>query len=243
HPGICDNLVTDHGPLVSLLKRVREAPGVRKVLIASGIRYDLAERSPAFIDELARHHTGGQLSVAPEHVNDAVLEKMKKPPVASYDRFAEQFRCASEAAGKDQHLVPYFISGHPGSTLKDMVDLAVYLKREGLKPRQVQDFIPTPMSMATTMYYTGIDPLTREPVYSARDLHEKRLQKALLMYWDPAHHDLVREALTKAGCSRLIGTGPQCLVPPASGKGSLSIHAQRKARGGPAAGSSRRPRS
>ncbi len=238
HPGVCENLVTDHAPLVQLLRAVRGAPGVKKVFIASGVRYDLAERSPEFVRELAEHHTGGQLSVAPEHVNPSVLEKMKKPPVASYDRFAEQFKCASDAAGKSQHLVPYFISGHPGSTLKDMVDLALYLKREGLKPRQVQDFIPTPMSMATCMYYTGIDPFTREPVYSARDLHEKRLQKALLLYWDPAHHDMVREALTRAGCTKWIGTGPQCLVPPASGKGSLSIHAKRKA----GAGGSRRPR-
>jgi uncharacterized radical SAM protein YgiQ len=229
HPGVCENLVTDHAPLISLLRAVRKEPGVKKVFIASGVRYDLAERSPEFVKELATHHTGGQLSVAPEHVNDDVLDKMKKPGIASYNRFAEQFRCASEDAGKEQHLVPYFISGHPGSTLKDMVDLALYLKKQGLKPRQVQDFIPTPMSMAACMYYTGIDPLTREPVYTARDLHEKRLQKALLLYWDPAQHDLAREALVKAGRSDLIGTAPHCLVPPASGKGSLSIHARRRA--------------
>ena len=229
HPGVCENLVTDHKPLISLLRAVRKEPGVKKVFIASGVRYDLAERSPEFVKELAQHHTGGQLSVAPEHVNDAVLEKMKKPGIESYNRFAEQFRCASEDAGKQQHLVPYFISGHPGSTLRDMVDLAVYLKKQGLKPRQVQDFIPTPMSMAACMYYTGIDPLTREPVYTARDLYEKRLQKALLLYWDPAQHDLTREALVKAGRGDLIGTGAHCLVPPATGKGSLSIHARRQA--------------
>ncbi|MEZ4390167.1 MAG: DUF3362 domain-containing protein, partial [Polyangiales bacterium] len=141
----------------------------------------------------------------------------------------------SEEAGKNQFLVPYFISGHPGSTLKDMVDLALWLRERGMRPRQVQDFIPTPMSLATTMYHTGVDPLTRTPVYTARDLHEKKLQKALLMCWDPAQHDLAREALLKAGRKDLIGNGPRCLVPPAAGKGSLSIHA-RRAKAGPAKG-------
>jgi radical SAM superfamily enzyme YgiQ (UPF0313 family) len=184
------------------------------------VRYDLAERSPRFIEELAAHHTGGQLSVAPEHNKKDVLDKMKKPGIESYERFAAQFRCASEEAGKSQFLVPYFISGHPGSTLKDMVELAIYLKKNGMRPRQVQDFIPTPMSMATCMYHTGLDPFTREPVYTAKDLHEKKLQKALLLYWDPAHHDEAREALIKAGRRDLIGTGPRCLVPPATGKGA-----------------------
>ena len=226
-PSICENLVTDHGPLLSLMKRVREEPGVKKVFVASGVRYDLAERSPEFIETLAKHHTGGQLSVAPEHSNKDVLDKMKKPGIESYERFAEQFSCASEEAGKNQFLVPYFISGHPGSTLKDMVDLALWLKERNMKPRQVQDFIPTPMSLATTMYFTGIDPLSRTAVYTARELHEKRLQKALIFYWDPSHHDETREALVKAGRQDLIGTKPGCLVPPASGKGSLSIHQQR----------------
>ena len=232
HPGVCENLVTDHGPLVKLLRAVRKEPGIKKVYVASGIRYDLAELSPEFVGELARHHTGGQLSVAPEHNEERVLEKMKKPPVASYERFVEQFACASEAAGKDQYLVPYFISGHPGSTLRDMVELALWLKARGLRPRQVQDFIPTPMSMATCMYFTGLDPFTREPVYTARELGDKRLQKALLFYWDAAHHDEVREALAQAGRRDLIGTGPGCLVPPASGKGSLPRYMQRQSRGG-----------
>ncbi len=214
HPGVCENLQTDHGPLIDLLKRVRREDGIKRVFIASGVRYDLAERSPAFIKELARHHTGGQLSVAPEHVNDNVLDKMKKPGVASYERFAEQFTCASQEAGKDQHLVPYYISGHPGSTLTDMIDLALYLKARGVRPRQVQDFIPTPMSMATAMYYTGADPFTREPVYTAKDLREKKLQKALLLYWDPAQQHLARIALRKAGRADLIGHRTGCLVPP-----------------------------
>ena len=214
HPGVCDNLQTDHGPLLDLLRKVRREPGVRRAFIASGIRTDLAERSPQFVRELAQHHTGGQLSVAPEHVSEAVLDKMKKPGVASYERFAEQFACASQDAGKEQHLVPYYISGHPGSTLADMIDLALYLKAKGIRPRQVQDFIPTPMSMATAMYHTGHDPFTREPVYTARDLRDKKLQKALLLYWDPTHHPLARDALRKAGRADLIGRRPGCLVPP-----------------------------
>jgi uncharacterized radical SAM protein YgiQ len=227
YPDVCENLVTDHGPLLEVMKAVREAEGVKKVYIASGVRYDLAERSPEFVRALAEHHTGGLLSVAPEHSKKEVLDKMKKPGIESYERFAEQFRCASEGADKEQHLVPYFISGHPGSRLTDMVDLAVYLKQKGMRPRQVQDFIPTPMSMATAMYYTGLDPFTREPVYTARDLRDKQLQKALLLYWDPAHHDEAREALLKAGRGDLIGSGARCLVPPASGKGSLPMHMQR----------------
>lgn len=229
HPGICDNLVTEHEPLLDLMRDVRQARGVKKVFIASGIRYDLAERSPEFVSELARHHTGGQLSVAPEHSRADVLDKMKKPGIESYERFDAQFCAASEAAGHRQFLVPYFISGHPGSTLDDMVHLAQWLKARGMRPRQVQDFIPTPMSMATCMYYTGIDPLSREPVYTAHDLHDKRLQKALLLYWDPKQHDLVREALVRSGRRDLIGTGPQCLVPPARGKGALPRHAVARA--------------
>lgn len=228
HPGVCENLETDHEPLIDLLKKVRSEKGIKKVFVASGVRYDLAERSPKFVRELARHHTGGQLSVAPEHVDDDVLDKMKKPGKESYERFAEMFACASDEAGKDQHLVPYYISGHPGSTLDSMIALATYLKKRGIRPRQVQDFIPTPMSMATAMYYTGDDPFTRKPVYTAKDLRDKRKQKALLLYWDPAHHDLAREALIEARRGDLIGSAPHCLVPPASGKGSLSVHAQRK---------------
>ena len=215
HPGVCENMVTDHGPLVRLLKKVRTAPGIRRVFIASGVRYDLAERSPEFIRELAAHHTGGQLSVAPEHVDPKVLDKMKKPGVESYERFAAAFCQASEAAGKEQYLVPYFITGHPGSTLADTIALARYLKRNDLRPRQVQDFIPTPMSIATTMYYTGLDPFSGEPVPVARDLRDKRLMKALIFWWDPEHWPLAREALKKAGRTELIGTGPSALIPPA----------------------------
>src|SRR5450432_911058 len=180
HPGVCDNLKTDHEPLIDLLRKVRAEKGVKRVFIASGIRYDLAERSPEFIAELAKHHTGGQVSVAPEHSNPEVLKKMKKPGIEVYERFAQAFCQASEAAGKEQYLVPYFITGHPGSTLTDTIDLALYLKRQNLRPRQIQDFIPTPMAIATAMYHTGIDPLTNEPVYTARDMREKRMMKALI---------------------------------------------------------------
>jgi uncharacterized radical SAM protein YgiQ len=215
HPGICENLVTDHGPLVGLLKQIRREPGIKRVFVASGVRYDLAERSPEFVRELARHHTGGQLSVAPEHTDPDVLAKMKKPPVEHYERFAQAFCQASEQAGKEQYLVPYFITGHPGSTLKDTIALARWLKERNLRPRQVQDFIPTPMAIATAMFYTGIDPLTMEPVPVVRDLREKKQMKALLYWWDPEQQPLAREALSRAGRADLIGHGPRCLVPPA----------------------------
>jgi uncharacterized radical SAM protein YgiQ len=214
HPGICENLHTDHDPLVDLLKKVRAEPGIKKVFIASGVRYDLAERSPAFIRELAQHHTGGQVSVAPEHNDPDVLDRMKKPAIQSYERFAQAFCQASENAGKEQYLVPYFITGHPGSTLRDTIELALYLKRKKMRPRQVQDFIPTPMAIATAMYYTGIDPLSGKPVYAATDLREKRMMKALLFYWDKQHWPLAREALRKASRADLIGKSPRCLVPP-----------------------------
>jgi len=214
HPGICENLETDHGELVQLMKQVREEPGVKHVFIASGVRYDLAERSPEYVRELAAHHVGGQLSVAPEHVSPRVLEKMKKPGIESFERFQEMFACASREAGKEQYDIPYFISGHPGSTLQDMVELAQWLKQNGKRPRQVQDFIPTPMSMAACMYYSGYDPFTLEPVYTATGLREKKLQKALLLYWNPEQWPLAREALREAGREDLIGRGPRCLVPP-----------------------------
>ncbi len=237
HPGVCENLVTDHSPLLSLMKAVREEKGIKRVFIASGVRYDLAERSPEFVRELAKHHTGGQLSVAPEHSNDNVLEKMKKPSIRSYERFAQMFCNASEEAGKEQFLVPYFITGHPGSTLKDTIELALYLKRNDMRPRQVQDFIPTPMAIATTMFYTGIDPLTGDPVYSARDLREKRMMKALVFYWDPQHWPLARDALRQAGRHDLIGRGPNALVPP-EGAGDRAI---RERRVNASSGASRRP--
>ena len=246
HPGVCENLVTDHAPLVDLLRKVREEKGIKKVYVASGIRYDLAERSPEFIRELARHHTGGQLSVAPEHSNPEVLKKMKKPGIESYERFAQAFCQASEAAGKEQYLIPYFITGHPGSTLKDTIELALYLKQSNLRPRQIQDFIPTPMAIATAMYHTGIDPLTNEPVYTATDLREKRMMKALIFWWDEASWPLAREALVKAGRRDLIGRGPRCLVPPEYGLTAPAISPSSRtpgtSRAAPRYSGARRPR-
>ncbi|HEY8087638.1 MAG TPA: DUF3362 domain-containing protein, partial [Polyangiaceae bacterium] len=192
--------------------------GIKRVYIASGVRYDLAERSPEFVKELAQHHTGGQLSVAPEHNSTEVLDKMKKPPIEHYERFAQMFCKASEEAGKEQYLVPYFITGHPGSTLKDTIELALYLKSNDMRPRQVQDFIPTPMAVATTMFHTGLDPLTMKPVYTATDLREKRMMKALIFWWDEASWPLAREALRKAGRGDLVGRGPHCLVPGEQGQ-------------------------
>jgi uncharacterized radical SAM protein YgiQ len=217
HPGVCENLQTDHGPLVDLMRKVRSEPGVGRVFIASGVRYDLASRSPEFIRELAVHHTGGQLSVAPEHNNPRVLDKMKKPGIEHYERFARAFCQASERAGKQQYLVPYFITGHPGSTLEDTIELALYLKKNNLRPRQVQDFIPTPMAMATAMYYTGLDPFNGEAVYTARDLREKRMMKALVFWWSSEHWPLAREALVKAKRRDLIGRGAEHLIPPETG--------------------------
>ncbi len=216
HPGVCENLLTDHGPLIDVMQKARAEPGIKHIFIASGVRYDLAERSPEYVKELATHHVGGQLSVAPEHVSKRVLEKMKKPGIESFERFQSMFACASEEAGKEQYDIPYFISGHPGSTLEDMIELALWLKQNGKRPRQVQDFIPTPMSMASAMYYSGWDPLKLEPVYTARGLREKKLQKALLLYWNPEQWPLAREALELAGRSDLIGRAPHCLVPPES---------------------------
>ena len=213
HPKICENLVTDHNPLIDLLRRVRQEKTVKRAFIASGIRYDLANESPEFIREMAAHHTGGQLSVAPEHNDTSVLDKMKKPPIEHYERFAQAFCQASEDAGKEQYLIPYLITGHPGSGLKDTIELALYLKRNGLKPRQIQDFIPTPMAMATAMYYSGFDPFTLEPVKTVRSLREKRQMKAVVLYWDPQHWPLAREALRQVGRRDLIGSGPGCLVP------------------------------
>ncbi|MGV3622442.1 MAG: YgiQ family radical SAM protein, partial [Archangium sp.] len=214
HPGVCENLNTDHGPLIDLMREARKEEGIKHIFIASGVRYDLAELSPEYVKELATFHTGGQLSVAPEHVSPRVLEKMKKPGIESYERFQSMFACESKNAGKEQYDIPYFISGHPGSTLDDMIDLAMWLKQSGRRPRQVQDFIPTPMSVAACMFFSGIDPLKMEPVFVAKGLKEKRLQKALILYWNPEHWDDVREALTDAGRTDLTGRGPNALVRP-----------------------------
>jgi len=213
HPGICKLLGTDHGPLVALMKEVREEPGIRKVSVSSGIRMDLAQLSPEYVRELAEHHTGGRLKVAPEHTSPKVLEAMKKPSIDNFGVFVEQFRQASADAGKPkQQVVPYFIASHPGSDLADMIDLAVYLKRNGYRPDQVQDFIPAPFDIATCMYYTGIDPFTKKEVHVAKGINDRKMQRALMQFFKPENYFTVREALIKAGRADLIG-GCEGLIP------------------------------
>jgi len=213
HPTICKLLGTDHGPLLGLMKRVRQVNGVRKVFVSSGIRMDLAQLSSEYLQELAAHHTGGRLKVAPEHTSPKVLELMKKPSIDNFGRFAGRFRRASAAAGKPrQQIVPYFIASHPGCDLNDMIDLALYLKRNGYRPDQVQDFIPAPFDIATCMYYTGLDPFTMKPVQTAKNLRDRKLQRALMQFFKPENYFLVREALIKAGRADLIG-GCEGLIP------------------------------
>ena len=217
YPKICSNLNTDHKPLIDLLRSARTQPGVRHVHVASGIRYDLALCNPAYVAEIARHHTGGQLSVAPEHVDPRVLHLMRKPGIAAFEQFAARFGQESDAAGKQQFLVPYLIVAHPGSTFADTIELALYLKRRGLQPRQVQEFIPTPMTIATAMHHTGLDPMTGERVTSVKDLREKKLLKALVLWWDETQWPHAREALRKAARVDLIGEGERKLVPSPGG--------------------------
>lgn len=221
HPTVCKLLDTNHGPLIELLKTVRRQPGVKKVLVASGVRMDLAQRSPAYMNHLVRHHTGGHLKVAPEHCDPGVLRLMKKPTIEDFEAFAAKFRQLSEQAGKQQYLVPYFIAGFPGCDLPAMIRLAEFLKRTGYRPEQVQDFLPGPSDIATCMYHTGIDPMTGEEVYVPRKMRERRMQRALLQFWMPQNDRLVREALQQAGRTDLIGDGPECLIParpPQSGR-------------------------
>jgi uncharacterized radical SAM protein YgiQ len=213
HPTICRLLGTDHGPLIELMRAAREVPGIKKVLVASGIRMDLARRSRAYMRELAQHHVGGQLKVAPEHTDPDVLGLMRKPSNDDFEKFGEVFAAESRRAGKKQHLVPYFIASHPGCGLDEMIHLAVFLKQRGYEPDQVQDFIPAPMDVATAMYYTGLDPFTRKPVHIAQHLRDRRLQRALMQFFKPENYFLVREALLKAKRSDLIGDGCDCLIP------------------------------
>ena len=213
HPTICPLLATDHTALVRLLKAARQQPGVKRALVASGIRMDLALRSPEYVSEVARHHTGGLLKVAPEHIDPEVLGRMHKSPIEEFEAFERQFQQESAAAGKKQFLVPYFLAGHPGSDLNAMIGLALYLKKHGLKPDKVQDFIPLPMDLATCMYYTGVDPMSGESVYVARGAKERRLQRALLQFFKPENYDDVNEALAEAGRLDLVGGGPECLIP------------------------------
>jgi uncharacterized radical SAM protein YgiQ len=218
YPGICPNLNTDHAPLIRLYRRARALPGIRKVLIASGVRYDLACESPEYVKELAQHHTGGYLKIAPEALAEGPLSKMMKPGVAAYDRFKELFERYSKEAGKEQYLIPYFIAAHPGTSDQDMLELALWLKRNGFRADQVQAFLPGPMATATAMYHSGKNPLRRitrdsEEVLIPRGLKVRRLHKAFLRYHDPNNWPLLREALRRMGRADLIGSGRRQLVP------------------------------
>ena len=213
HPTICKLLGTDHGPLVKLMKDAREVPGIKKVFVASGIRMDLARRSPEYMRELVRHHVGGHLKVAPEHSDTGVLNLMRKPASDDFDKFADVFERESKKAGKTQYIIPYYIASHPGSDLHAMIDLAIFLKRNGYRPDQVQDFIPAPFDVATAMYYTGIDPFTKKPVYVAQHLRDRKLQRALMQFFKPENYFEVRRALEQAGRQDLIGPGCDSLIP------------------------------
>jgi uncharacterized radical SAM protein YgiQ len=213
HPTICKLLGTDHGPTLELMRKARTTPGIRKVLVSSGIRMDLAQLSPEYVEELAAHHVGGRLKVAPEHTSPSVLEKMKKPSIDNFGVFAEQYKKASVKAGKPkQQIVPYFIASHPGSTLAEMIDLALYLKRSGYRPDQVQDFIPAPFDIATALYHCGFDPWTKKPVNVAKGLKDRKMQRALMQFFKPENYFTVREALIQAGRADLIG-GCEGLIP------------------------------
>jgi len=212
HPVVCKFLGTDHAPLVKLMKKSRETPGIKKVFVASGIRMDLARLSPEYMTELTTHHVSGRMKVAPEHVDPKVLELMKKPRHNTFEDFAKKFDDESKKAGKKQFIVPYFISSHPGSDLKAMIELAVFLKKNGYKPDQVQDFIPAPHDLATAMYYTGRNPETGLPMPVAKGMRDRRLQRALLQFFKPENYFEVREALLKAGRGDLIGSGCDALI-------------------------------
>jgi uncharacterized radical SAM protein YgiQ len=234
-PGICPNLDTDHSALIGLYRRARALPGIKKVLIASGVRYDLAVESPEYIKELATHHVGGYLKIAPEHTEAGPLGKMMKPGIGTYHRFKELFDRYSKAAGKEQYLIPYFIAAHPGTTDEDMLNLALWLKGNNLRVDQVQTFLPSPMATATAMYHSGRNPLRRvtrssESMNIPRGLKVRRLHKAFLRYHDANNWPALREALKQMGRADLIGNGKHQLVP-----------AWQPAGTGPASGSRRPP--
>lgn len=215
-PQPCKNMNTDHSDYLELLRQLRSLPGVKKVFIRSGIRFDymLADTDDTFFQELVEHHVSGQLKVAPEHISDVVLQRMGKPEKAVYERFVKKYYEINEQLGKKQFLVPYLMSSHPGSTLKEAIELAEYLRDLGYMPEQVQDFYPTPSTLSTVMYYTGLDPRDMKPVYVCRNPHEKAMQRALIQYRNPKNYDLVYEALTKAGRNDLIGFEKKCLIRP-----------------------------
>ena len=215
-PKPCQNLKVDHKDYLALLKKIRQIPGVKKVFVRSGIRFDyvMADSDDTFLRELCKYYISGQLRVAPEHISDAVLDKMGKPHNAVYEQFIKRYQKVNATVGKEQFVVPYLMSSHPGSTLKEAVELAEYLRDLGYMPEQVQDFYPTPSTISTCMYYTGVDPRTMEEVYVPVNPHEKAMQRALIQYRNPHNYDLVKEALIKAGRTDLIGFEEGCLIAP-----------------------------
>lgn len=220
-PEPCKNLEVDHSDYVRLLREIRSIPGVKKVFVRSGVRFDylVADSDLTFLRELVQHHVSGQLRVAPEHVSDQVLHYMGKPGHAVYRKFLKLYERENKKTGLKQYVVPYFISSHPGCTMKEAVKLAEYVRDMGFTPEQVQDFYPTPSTLSTCMYYTGIDPRNGEKVYVPRDPHEKAIQRALMQYKNPANRSLVLEGLKMAGRMDLVGFGPECLLrPQAPGK-------------------------
>ena len=214
YPTPCKNMKADHSDYVALLRKLRKIPGVKKVFVRSGIRFDylLADKKDTFFKELVQFHISGQLKVAPEHVSDAVLSRMGKPKNAVYNQFVDKYFALNKQYGMNQYLVPYLMSSHPGSTLKEAIELAEYIREMGYNPEQVQDFYPTPSTLSTVMYYTGLDPRTMERVYVPTDPHEKAMQRALIQYRNPKNYYLVREALMTAHREDLIGSGPKCLI-------------------------------
>ena len=227
YPVICQHMDTDHSPTISLYRKARDLTGIKKILIASGVRYDLAVEDPRYIKELVKHHVGGYLKIAPEHTEAGPLSKMMKPGMGSYHRFKELFDQYSREAGKQQYLIPYFISAHPGTEDRDMINLALWLKANDFKLDQVQNFYPSPLATATTMFYSEVDPLHKvtyksEPLFVAKGERRRRLHKAILRYHDPAGWPMIRQALQDLGLSRLIGTGAQHLVPPEGREGAVA---------------------
>ncbi len=215
-PKPCSNLVVDHSDYLKLLRELRALPKVKKVFVRSGFRFDylMADKNREFLRELCKYHVSGQLRVAPEHISDNVLKEMGKPPVSVYNAFVDEFNKINEQLGLHQYVVPYLMSSHPGSTMKDAIALAEYIRKMGYMPEQVQDFYPTPGTVSTTMYYTGLDPLTMQPVYVERDPHRKAMQRALIQFRDPKNYELVKEALLEEHREDLIGFEKTCLIPP-----------------------------
>lgn len=225
-PKPCPNMKADHSDYLELLRKLRALPGIKKVFVRSGIRFDylLADKNDTFFRELVEHHVSGQLKVAPEHISDVVLKRLGKPENAVYEQFVAKYKKLNKELGKNQFLVPYLMSSHPGSTLKEAIELAEYLRDLGYMPEQVQDFYPTPSTLSTVMYYTGLDPRDMKPVYVCKNPHEKAMQRALIQYRNPKNYDLVLEALTTAGRTDLIGFDKKCLIrPKGNGGGAKSV--------------------